>query len=363
MKTRLEFPYIKVYIDNKNQVRYMVHKNQSVKAMLTQESVGNLLIDFALLDLSGYKKRTDTLTKGITDDFSAEDAACFSIFSAEVYEIAKLLNDPHTIACMYLLGKLDTVFSADISDTEKITTAVKVLEEVLILQEIFSDGLAMCCDVDFENEGISQSGLFLAFTGKYLDFLGYHLMTGTAIAPTKDGKIDFEMIDKVNSDNITDHKEQLTLIDDVKDNRAKIVTYTALCDFADLLYFEFTELLKQGLQIRKCKLCGKYFVLRSRHRTLFCDRSYAGKRTCKQVGNKLEYDRKVASDPLLQEYERIYKLHHAQLDRDAQKESPAEFGRAKNVFLKWSKQAQKRRKSYLSGKIDAREFQSWMEQL
>ena len=85
MKTRLEFPYIKVYIDNKNQVRYMVHKNQSVKAMLTQESVGNLLIDFALLDLSGYKKRTDTLTKGITDDFSAEDAACFSIFSAEVY--------------------------------------------------------------------------------------------------------------------------------------------------------------------------------------------------------------------------------------------------------------------------------------
>lgn len=53
----------------------------------------------------------------------------------------------------------------------------------------------MCCDVDFDKEGISPSGLFLAFTGKHPDFIAYHLMTGTAIAPTKDGIIDAVFID------------------------------------------------------------------------------------------------------------------------------------------------------------------------
>ncbi|MDD2959728.1 MAG: hypothetical protein PHR92_14630 [Lachnospiraceae bacterium] len=55
--------------------------------------------------------------------------------------VGNLLNNPHTIVCMFLLGKLDTVFSIKISSTEQIKLAVKVLEEVLILQEIFADGL------------------------------------------------------------------------------------------------------------------------------------------------------------------------------------------------------------------------------
>lgn len=126
MKAGLEFPYIKAYADSKNKVRYMVHKNQSVKAMLKHDTIGNLLIDFVLLDLSDYKKRIDALTKGIVYIFSAENTVCFSLFSMEVYEISKLLNDPHTIACMYLLSKLDAVFSADSYNTEKITTVLKV---------------------------------------------------------------------------------------------------------------------------------------------------------------------------------------------------------------------------------------------
>lgn len=50
-------------------------------------------------------------------------------------------------------------------------------------------------------------------------------------------------------------------------------------DFSDLLYFEFTKLLKRGLQVGKYKLCGQYIVLQSRHETLFCDQIYIEKRT------------------------------------------------------------------------------------
>lgn len=90
-----------------------------------------------LLDLADYKERTETLIESTAADFVVSDELTFAVYNAEIYETAKLLNKLHTIACMFLLGKLDSVFSADIPDTEKIKTAVKVLEEVLVLQENF----------------------------------------------------------------------------------------------------------------------------------------------------------------------------------------------------------------------------------
>lgn len=214
----------------------------------------------------------------------------------------------------------------------------------------------MCCDVDFDKESISPSGLFLAFTAKHQDFMNYPLLTGTAIAPIKGGKIDFDRIDKINAEDITDKKEQLAIVDKLNDKGANLVMFTVLQDFADFLYFEFTELLKQGLQIRKCKLCGQYFVLQSKHLTLFCDRTYQGKRTCKQVGNKLEYDRRIAADPALREYERIYKARHAQMERDEQKESSADAGMAKMNFSKWANSAKELRKQYIIGEICREKF-------
>ncbi|MDD2959729.1 MAG: DUF6076 domain-containing protein [Lachnospiraceae bacterium] len=208
--------------------------------------------------------------------------------------------------------------------------------------------------MDFDKESISPSGLFLVFTAKHQDFMNYHLLAGMAIAPTRDGNIDFEVIDNVNADKVTDKKEQLAIVDKLNEKGANPVSFTMLQDFADFLYFEFAELLKQGLQIRKCRLCEKYFALQNKHKTLFCDRIYSGKRTCKQVGNKQEYDRWIAADPALQEYERIYKARHAQMERDEQKESPADSGRAKQAFGEWSKNVRKLRKQYFAEEISGK---------
>ncbi len=50
---------------------------------------------------------------------------------------------------------------------------------------------------------------------------------------------------------------------------------------------------------------------------------------------KKEYLSRIASDPALQEYERIYKLHHAQMERDEHKERPTgKISRAKKGVSK-----------------------------
>lgn len=65
---------------------------------------------------------------------------------------------------------------------------------------------------------------------------------------------------------------------------------------------------------------------------------------------------------MLQEYERICKLNHAQMERDEQKESPTgKISRAKKEFLKCSNEAQTMRKQYLDGRISTFEVQLWLE--
>lgn len=360
MKMTMEYPYALVYEGGKNRVWYNLRKRYDLTETIDSDSVGKLLIDFILLPLADYKRRIAELTEAVPADFTVDNELVFAMYNAEVYDLAKQLQEEYYLAGFFLMGKLDKVFCAELSDANKIKLAVKVLEEVLILQEIFADGLAMCCDVEFDKEGLSPSGSFLAFTAKHQDFISYYLQTGIMVAPTKGEKVDF---DAVNSVANADKKEQLVKTDKLKDKGANLANYTVLENFADFLYYEFTELLKQGLTIRRCRYCGQYFVLKSKHPTYYCDRKQEKGRSCKQIGSKREYLNRLASDPALQEYERIYKLRHAKMERDEQKERPTDkISRAKKEFLNWSKQAQKKRKDYLNGQVCLTEFQSWMEQ-
>ncbi|WP_408606572.1 DUF6076 domain-containing protein [Anaerovirgula multivorans] len=63
----------------------------------------------------------------------------------------------------------------------------------------------------------------------------------------------------------------------------------------EMLFFEFTEMLKNRQYVKRCKLCGRYFVLTDKRKRDFCDRPYTGKRTCKQVGRSCSL--KKASKP------------------------------------------------------------------
>lgn len=359
MKMRIKYPYVLVYEGEKNRVRFVLRKRYDLTTTLDSDTVGNFLIDFILLPIADYKRRLGELAEAVPADFTVDNELVFAMYNAEIYDLSKQLQEKHYLAGFFLMGKLDQVFSEEISDADKIKMAVKVLEEVITLQEIFADGLTMCCDVEYDKEGLSPSGLFLAFTAKHQNFISYYLQTGIMVAPTKDKKVDFDAVDSVAG---TNKKEQLAKTDKLKDKGANLTSYTVLEDFSDFLYYEFTELLKQGLTIRRCKNCAQYFVLKSKHQTYYCDRKQENGRTCKQIGNKKEYQKRIASDLVLQEYERLYKLHHAQMERDEQKESPTEkISRAKKEFLKWSKQAQKMRKQYMDGSIPISEFRLWLE--
>lgn len=65
-------------------------------------------------------------------------------------------------------------------------------------------------------------------------------------------------------------------------------------------------MVQHGIRVKRCGLCGRYFVLVDKRRRDYCDRVYKNGHTCKQLGTKLKFNKTVDSDIYLQEFERIY---------------------------------------------------------
>jgi hypothetical protein len=91
--------------------------------------------------------------------------------------------------------------------------------------------------------------------------------------------------------------------------------------FTRLQYFLFTEFYR-GLMIgnapRKCRNCGRYFLLTSGYNTCYCNNIAPGetKRTCRKVGaHRKEAQGKLNRSPAQQEYDRTYNRLKARKQR------------------------------------------------
>ena len=52
----------------------------------------------------------------------------------------------------------------------------------------------------------------------------------------------------------------------------------------DLIDYHLKECIRRGVKLRKCKNCGRYFVVSGHGGAEYCDRSFNGGRTCKETG-------------------------------------------------------------------------------
>ena len=55
---------------------------------------------------------------------------------------------------------------------------------------------------------------------------------------------------------------------------------------ADILEMEFTKMLEQNIHFRKCKRCGKYFIMKGNYDTNYCSRIPNGWRTPSLTENR-----------------------------------------------------------------------------
>lgn len=125
----------------------------------------------------------------------------------------------------------------------------------------------------------------------------------------------------------------------------------------ELLFFCFLELLRRETHIRRCEYCGRYFIPKTKKKTLYCDRVLKNGKTCKEVAPKAKQKRAKELDATLREYERLYKMYYTRAERYENRmdlnRNRTEKDLTMDEFYLWSAGAQKDRSRYVDGEIDA----------
>jgi len=119
-----------------------------------------------------------------------------------------------------------------------------------------------------------------------------------------------------------------------------------------LIRFELFSTLKTGLQIKKCRNCGDYFVPYGRSDAEYCDYRFGDDgKSCNEVGAVRYYKRKHADDPIYLEYYKAYKRYNNRV----------RYGRmTKEEFFAWSEEARQKRDDCSVGGLSFDEFKTWL---
>ena len=67
--------------------------------------------------------------------------------------------------------------------------------------------------------------------------------------------------------------------------------------------------------IAKCQFCGRYFVPKTRKKTLYCDRIIKDGKTCKQLAPRLKHKERAAANHVLKEYDRVKRMQYIRYRR------------------------------------------------
>ena len=261
MYTKAKYPYCKVFFDTENAAHVVTYTDENRRGHAVERNIGGGLIDFITLDLSGVDAGIDTIS-----DMD------FEVFKDKAFDLAESLDGKHRYLFFFLIGELNNIFTdAKLSDGKKKLLVLEVFANLLRYQKHFDFALNLCLDVD-NLPHYTFSEKFIGFTTAFPEYNHFTFKSSLAVSPTYKGKLDFDRVRYINKKEV-DTKELLRLIHSDHEG-VSLASYTIIETLHEMLFFEFTEMLKQGLQAKKCRLCDRYFILQSKHETEYCAEYY-----------------------------------------------------------------------------------------
>lgn len=139
---------------------------------------------------------------------------------------------------------------------------------------------------------------------------------------------------------------------------AKSITTTAVVhekyeidNLKQLLYLEVISMIKSNIMIRKCKNCGKYFIVNNR-KTVYCNRIDEHGMCCSAVGPNRSFQQKLKEDEALKIYTRAYKTHFARFRKKTMTQED---------FSNWCADAKRKLNEVRSETLDIAAFQEWLK--
>lgn len=104
-----------------------------------------------------------------------------------------------------------------------------------------------------------------------------------------------------------------------------------------------------------CQFCGRFFIPKTKKKTLYCDRIVRGGRTCKQVAPHLKRKEKIAASKVLSEFKRVKEMMEKRYDRTGDSKAQSIIDITYNQYLEWLVSAIDARKQHLAGELTEKE--------
>jgi hypothetical protein len=355
------FPYCKVFIDSDMYIDIISYADEKRHSFKRSTQIGDGLVSFCELDINPFVIKIKEL---LEIPFTIQN---YEDIRKAVYNAADVFKDKHEYVHFFMIGALNNIvlqpivlkdekemMEAAVSESEELNRqlmehlkeCIRHFDSIVNLYDIFSFALSLCLDKDNHTDR-SVAERVNAFYFRYPDLSSFTIPTGFAIMPTKKGFLDYKKTQQINDAGITDTRELLTAVNTDK-SKVSLLPYYHVQSLDEMLFLEFVEMLKQGIQVKRCGLCGKYFVLIDKRKREYCDRDYEGGKTCQEIGPLLRYEQNLQSDEYLRKFETEYNKIYSRFYR-ADGKLDAEFSgkdMTREEFRSWSRNASKAKTDY-----------------
>ena len=351
-----QLPCYKIYKKANHAMQIVWFENESNMGHFHQACVGNFLIQFLEMDLSEFIGALNKFGEGTQFRTQLLFEQGYGKTKDALLDTADLLSGNLHLHRL-LVGAMQMLFDNDaLTDLEQLEKAYLELLYIVQMYNQFSMVLNFCLGADsYQELGVSRK--LAAFLQSSQRFRSYKFQTGYGIMPVdKHGNLDYDVVQQINTANM-DLETQLGTVQNERGG-VHLVPFTWILSFEDLIFFDFLELVSRGLPVKQCKYCNRYFVQKTRHSTEYCDRKTENGRTCKQVGPKAVFNTllKKPENAALKEYDRIRKAKQQKLERDRNKETAENAGKAQAAYDAWSEPAMAARERFVAGEISEEEF-------
>lgn len=163
----------------------------------------------------------------------------------------------------------------------------------------------------------------------------------------------------INMHNYHIHKPLKKLIEEVNNKNPNLELHNVYTStrLRSICFTILDQLVRQeNLPIKKCQICGRYFIPTFRQNEIYCDLpNVDGSATCREKGATINYKKNLESVPALGLYRKIYqqKVMTVYRNKDDKK--------LKKKFDIWKKEAQSKIKLFKQGNLDEDTLYKWME--
>lgn len=124
----------------------------------------------------------------------------------------------------------------------------------------------------------------------------------------------------------------------------------------DYYHFLLLHFVAAKTNVAFCQCCGRYFVPRTRSKTIYCDRILKDEKTCKYWGPILKHKLAALRNEVIEEFDRAKRKMYKRYERTADgKQKPSEKDLSYAEYYRWLDMATAARGNYLEGKISKEE--------